>query len=435
MYHCGPTVYDHAHIGNLRSYVFADILRRTFEYNGYKVDQVINITDVGHLVGDGDEGEDKMTRALKREGKPLTVEAMLEVATIYYRAFVEDLEALNVELPHHFPRASEHIRQDLDIITRLQDRGFVYTTSDGVYFDTTKLSTYGRLGQVVTDPSLAEARVSANHEKRRQADFAVWKFDQKLGWDSPWGKGFPGWHIECSAMSREYLGQPFDIHTGGIDHIPVHHNNEIAQSEAAFGVPLAHYWLHNAFVTMGKGKMAKSAGGFVTLKSLLEQHLSPLAYRYWLLTAHYRSPIDYTPEAVGAAQNALMRLMGAVSSLPDGGTISTPHQERFSSYINTDLDTPKAIALLWDTLKDPGLAEADKKATVRDMDRVLGLRLDTVEVVPEEEIPTEITALAEAREEAREAQDWAKADALRQEIEDRGYTVSDTKSGIKIQAK
>lgn len=438
MYHCGPTVYDYAHIGNLRSYVFADILRRTCEYNGLTVHQVINITDVGHLVSEGDEGEDKMTKALRREGKPLTIEAMLEVANFYYEKFVEDITSLNIKHPQEFPKASEHIEGDIEIIKKLEEKGFIYTISDGVYFDVTKFPSYGKLGKISIDSIKDRARIEVNPEKKHPADFAVWKFDKKLGWESPWGKGFPGWHIECSVMSRKYLGQPFDIHTGGIDHIAVHHNNEIAQSEAAYGVELAKYWLHNEFITFNNAKMAKSAGNFTTLSSLKEQFISPLAYRYWLLTAHYRSPANFTVEAVQGAQQALVRLMSHVSNLPHDGTVSKDYSARFHTFINDDLDTPKALALIWDILKDSKLSDADKRATILDMDRVLGLNLDVVQGIGEEvvtEVPAEIAALVEAREDARKEKDWAKADALRQEIEERGFTVTDTKDGIKIVVK
>ncbi|MEN9524337.1 MAG: cysteinyl-tRNA synthetase, cysteinyl-tRNA synthetase, partial [Candidatus Parcubacteria bacterium] len=276
MYHCGPTVYDYAHIGNLRSYVFADLLRRTFEYNNYKVTQIINITDVGHLVTDGDEGEDKMTKALRRENLPLTLGSMDRVATFYFVKFVDDLKALNIELPHEFPRASHYIEDDILMLKELEKKGFVYTTSDGLYFDISKFPTYGKLGNISLQAQKDGARVVVNPEKRNPADFVLWKFDSKIGWASPWGQGFPGWHIECSVMSRKLLGQPFDIHTGGIDHIPVHHNNEIAQSEAAYGQPLANFWMHNEFITVDNAKMAKSSGGFMTLKSLEDETISAL---------------------------------------------------------------------------------------------------------------------------------------------------------------
>ncbi|HTK33457.1 MAG TPA: cysteine--tRNA ligase [Candidatus Paceibacterota bacterium] len=454
MYHCGPTVYDRAHIGNLRAYVFADTLRRMFEYNGYAVKQIINITDVGHLsgenAGNADQGEDKMTKALIRENMPLTLAAMREVATKYFDAFVEDLKELHIELPHAFPRASDTIQEDIEFIKQLEKKGFVYQIKDGVYFDTSKFPSYGKLGgidHVELAQDEAHARIAENTEKKNYRDFAVWKLSAKhnvgeegvlIGWDSPWGKGFPGWHIECSVMSKMELGQPFDIHTGGIDHIPVHHNNEIAQSEAAYGVSLAQYWMHNAFITIKKAKMAKSEGNFITLDTLEQEHISPLAYRYWLLTGHYRSPLNFTNTAIQSAQKALIRLLATVSGYPDGGVVLHAYKERFQAFINDDLDIPQALALVWDIIKDKQSSPADKRATILDFDRIFGLGVESVPHVGDvaevhsADIPVEITALAEAREEARKAKEWAKADALRTEIQDRGFDVIDGEHGFSI---
>ncbi len=446
MYHCGPTVYDRAHIGNLRAYVFADTLRRMFEYNDYKVKQVINITDVGHLsgenAGDADAGEDKMTKALIRENMPLTLSAMHEIATKYFDAYVEDLKELKIELPQAFPRASDTIEQDIQFIKKLEEKGFVYTTSDGVYFDTSKFKGYGKLGEneKSAEKDEARARIATNSEKKNHRDFAVWKLSAKqiighevspIGWDSPWGKGFPGWHIECSVMSQMNLGQPFDIHTGGIDHIPVHHNNEIAQSESAYGVPLANYWMHNAFITIKNAKMAKSEGNYITLQTLEEKQISPLAYRYWLLTAHYRSPVNFTYSAVESAQKALIRLLSTVSSYPDGGKAIVAYAERFHSFVNDDLSMPEAVALVWNLVNDNNQSPADKRATLIEFDQVLGLGIAEVPHMgeahlPTAEIPAVITALAEAREDARKTKEWDKADALRQEIQDRGFDIIDT---------
>jgi len=261
----------------------------------------------------------------------------------------------------------------------------------------------------------------------------LWKFNENLGWESPWGRGFPGWHIECSAMSAALLGQPFDIHTGGIDHIPVHHNNEIAQSEAAYGKPLANYWMHNEFITVRDAKMAKSAGDFITLETLEKESITPLAYRYWLLTAHYRSQVNFSFEAVRAAQNAFERLKSFVSGCPDNGAINTIYQQKFLSFVNDDLDVPQALALTWDLVKDQKVSDADKRATILDFDRVLGLGLaETFHAETSEKIPQEITALAEARKSARQQKDWKKADELRQEIEKQGYIVSDTDKEYKL---
>ena len=432
MYHCGPTVYDRAHIGNLRSYVFADILRRTFEYNEYAVKQIINITDVGHLSSDADEGEDKMTKALKRLGKPMTLEAMDEVATKYFDEFAADLKALDIETPDRFPRASRHIEEDIGLVKTLIDKGFAYVVSNGVCFDTSKFPSYGKLGGIKLDSLKIGARVAVDPEKRNHADFWLWRFDPKIGWDSPWGKGFPGWHIECSAMSRKYLGQPFDIHTGGIDHIPVHHNNEIAQSEAAYGVPLADYWMHNAFLTMNESKMAKSAGGFITLDTLSDEGIAPLAYRYWLLTGHYRSPMDFSYEAVKASQNAYIRLLEAVASYPEGGRSDAGYIGRFKVFVNDDLDTPKALALAWELVKDKAVSDADKRTTLLDFDRVFGLKISATSKKEVGPIPEDIRVLIDARENARKAKDWKKADELRAQIEGHGYSIKDTSNGTDI---
>ena len=446
MYHCGPTVYDRSHIGNLRAYVFADTLRRVFEYNDYTVKQVINITDVGHLTSDADQGEDKMTKALIRENMSLSLSAMREIGTKYFDAFVEDLKELHIELPQNFPRASDTINEDIDLVKKLEEKGFAYKTSDGVYFDTSKFKNYGKLGgNEKTEETLG--RIAVNTEKKNPRDFAVWKLSATqdvggetiiLGWDSPWGKGFPGWHIECSAMSRMILGQPFDIHTGGIDHISIHHNNEIAQSEAAYDAPLAHYWMHNEFITIKNSKMAKSSGSFITLDALEQEHISPLAYRYWLLTAHYRSPVNFTFTAVKSAQTALIRLLATVSGFGIGGSVVETYKDRFQTFINDDLDIPQAVALMWELLKDSKISNEDKRATLIDFDKIFGFGLN--EVTPMEninpahahEIPPEIQALADAREEARKSKEWAKADALRNEIRDRGFDVVDSETGFSI---
>lgn len=434
MYNCGPTVYDRIHIGNFRASVFPDLLRRMFEYNGYEVKQIMNITDVGHLVSDGDDGEDKMTKALKREGMPITLPAMLEIASKYANEFLEDLKSLNVQPAFKYPRASDHIQEDIDIVKLLEKNGFAYKTDDGMYFDTSKFPAYGKLGNINIESLREGARVATNSQKKNPTDFALWKFDPKNGWMSPWGNGFPGWHIECSAMSSKYLGQPFDIHTGAIDLIPIHHNNEIAQSEAAYGKKFVNYWLHNEFLVVGNDKMSKSKGSFVTLQTLKDESISPLAYRYWLLTAHYRSPINFTLEAVRASQNALVRLLKTVMNYPKGGAVIPAYKEKFTAFINDDLNTPQALALAWELISDTSQSDADKRATLLDFDEVFGLKLDAIPEIKDEAIPPEISALAETREEARKAKDWAKADALRKEIEDRGYTIKDTTNGIEVVA-
>ncbi|MBS4052608.1 MAG: cysteine--tRNA ligase [Methylomonas sp.] len=432
MYHCGPTVYDYAHIGNLRSYIFADTLRRVFEANGYAVTQAINITDVGHLSTDADTGEDKMTKALAREGKPLTLDAMRDVADFYADRFAEDLKNLNIKAPHAMPKASDHIAEDIEIISLLEKKGFVYATSDGLYFDTNKYPAYGKLGNRGGDETAGATRIGEHSEKKNPRDFAVWKFNSSLGWDTPWGKGFPGWHIECSAMARKYLGQPFDIHTGGIDHISIHHNNEIAQSECAYESPLANYWLHNEFITVNEGKMSKSKGNFLTLKGLKESGVPPLGYRYWLLTTHYRSPISFSLEALAAAVQARHNLSHTLAKLPEGGAVSTPHREHFLGLVSDDMNTPQALAYIWDIIKDEALTAADKRATIIACDAILGLALSEESRRIKDRLasaPQTLHDLIKERSVARQNKQWDKADTLRTKIEEAGYLVRDEKDG------
>lgn len=428
MYNCGPTVYDYAHIGNLRAYVFADTLRRMFEYNGYKINQVINVTDIGHLSSDSDDGEDKMTKALKREGKPLTLTAMREVADFYFDKYKDDLKSLNIESPEHFPFASDHIKEDIELVSKLEQGGFTYKTSDGIYFDIKKFPEYGKLGNIKIS-SETESRIGVNPEKRNSQDFAVWKFNSELGYDAPFGKGFPGWHIECSAMSVKYLGPEFDIHTGGIDHIPVHHNNEIAQSVCA-GDPYAHYWMHNAHLNIatenGEDKMAKSGGNFITLNTLREKKIDPLALRYVFLGARYSSPLTFSWETLEGAQTALNRIRQKVSKLPDGGVVA---ETDFLKFINDDLDTPKALALISEVLNSESISDADKKETILTMDYVLGLELGRVTNIV---IPDEVLKLMQERDVARAEKDFAKSDELRNQIEKLGFKVKDTESGTQL---
>jgi len=426
MYNCGPTVYDRAHIGNLRTYVFSDTLRRVLERNGYRVHQVMNITDVGHLTSDADEGEDKMTKGLKREGLPLTLSGMRDLATKYTETFLEDIALLNILRPEELPRASEHIKEQIALIAALEKKGYTYTTSDGVYFDTSKNKEYGKLGGLSDQ---AEARVEENAEKKSPRDFALWKFNSGIGWESPWGNGFPGWHIECSAMSMKYLGETFDIHTGGIDHIPTHHNNEIAQSECATSKPFAKYWLHGAFLNIDSEKIAKSAGNALTLSTLIEHGVDPLAYRYWLLTAHYRSPVNFTWEALEDAARGYKKLRERIAELPGGGDIDLAYKAKFDEAVNEDLGTPQALALLWELLKDESISDANKKATAIDFNQTLGLSLGVGEELV---IPEDVAALLHRRELARESKHWDNADNLRKEIKEKGFLVKDTPQGQKV---
>jgi len=436
MYNCGPTVYDFAHIGNLRAYVFSDTLRRTLEYFGYKVNQVVNVTDIGHLSGDGDEGEDKMTKALKREGKPMTLSAMREIADFYFDAFREDLKKLNIKEPEHFPFASDHIKEDVDLIEKLNKKGFTYETKDGIYFDTQKFPEYGKLGKNILVASSEHSRIGINPEKKNPKDFAVWKFNNELGYDAPFGKGFPGWHVECSAMSMKYLGETFDIHTGGVDHIPVHHNNEIAQSESATGVPYAKYWVHNAFVNMGQSKMAKSEGGFITLKTLEEKGIHPLTYRYWLLQAKYNTQVEFSYETLAGIQNGFKKILKEVQNLEDGGKINENYIEQFKEVISDDLNTPEALGLLQKLLKDENVIDADKKATILEFDKVFGLELNTLHFADNnldiKDLPENIQNIIEKRESARKNKDWKTSDELRNELSRLGYQIDDKPEGPQI---
>jgi cysteinyl-tRNA synthetase len=434
MYHCGPTVYSSPHIGNLRPYIFADTLKRLFIYEKYDVTQVINITDVGHLTSDGDTGEDKLEKASKEKS-----ESAQDIAERYTTEFLNALEALNVNMSETiFPRATAHIDEQITIIKKLETNGHTYTTSDGVYFDTSTFKKYGALGGIDLKGLQEGARVEKNSEKRNPTDFALWKFSKpeekrQQEWQSPWGVGFPGWHIECSAMSMKYLGETFDIHTGGVDHIPVHHNNEIAQSECATGKPFAHYWLHNEFIVGAEGKLSKSKGENTTLKVLHEKGVSPLAYRYWLLTGRYSTQMTCDIEALKGSGQAYINLINDVADLPEGGSLNADWLGRIVGAVEDDLDTPKAIALIWDLLKSE-VASADKRATVIEADKLLGLDLQK-QITYTQSIPKEITELLEKREEARKKADWSTADLLRTEIETKGFEILDTESGSNVRRK
>lgn len=440
MYTCGPTVYDYVHVGNLRAYVFADVLRRTLEYAGYEVKQIVNITDVGHLSSDSDDGEDKMTAGLKREGKELNLENMKALAETYASAFIEDMKSLNMELPFGFPRASEHVSEQIAFISSLLQKGYAYKTSDGMYFNTAKFPRYGALGLPAEAHASVEnghSRIGANPEKHDQRDFALWKFNDALGWDAPWGKGFPGWHIECTAMATKYLGKSFDVHTGGIDHIAIHHNNEIAQAEAVSGKQYVQYWLHGAFISVEGKRIGKSEGNAIMLYQLQERGISPIAYRYLLLTTHYRSPMNFTWNSLEGAQTALQRAQRIFADLPSGGRISPLYRERFEACINDDLNTAEAIALMWEMLKDDTLSPPDKRATLLDFDRVLGLGFGklgkgdkgTLQVIEIKDLPKEIESIVEKREEARKSKDWEEADTLRDSLKEKGFDIEDGSDG------
>ncbi|WP_323118252.1 cysteine--tRNA ligase [Burkholderia alba] len=429
LYCCGPTVYDHAHIGNLRTYVFEDLLRRALEWHGHTVRHVVNITDVGHLVSDADEGEDKMEKGSRRTG-----ESAWAIAERYTRAFMADWRALNLLVPAVWCRATDHIAEQIDFIAALERNGYTYRTSDGLYFDTARQDDYGYLARL--DPAGLQAgkRVAVG-DKRRATDFALWKFSppdtrRQMEWDSPWGRGFPGWHIECSAMSARYLGPWFDLHCGGEDHIAVHHSNEIAQTQAAHGTRLANFWLHGHFLTVDAAKMSKSSGEFLRMQTLIERGIDPLAYRYLCLTAHYRSPLRFTWEALDAAQIALDRLRALYSRWPEGGDADPDWVARFAAEIDQDLNLPRALALAWELARGV-LPAATRRATLDRFDTVLGLDLRAWRP-RDAQVPDEIRALADARRAARDACDWARADELRDRLAACGWQALDGKDGQQL---
>ena len=430
MYCCGPTVYDYAHIGNLRSYLFEDTLRRVLQFNGYAVRHVVNITDVGHLVSDGDEGEDKMEKGSRRAGGA----SAWEIAERYTVAFQNDLRALGMLEPTLWCRATDHIPEQIDFIAALEAKGFTYRTDDGVYFDTSRQDDYGYLARLDRAGLAAGIRVDQG-QKRHATDFALWKFSpadarRQMEWDSPWGRGFPGWHIECSAMSTQYLSPWFDIHCGGEDHVAVHHSNEIAQCQALHGTRAANFWLHGAFLQLDDAKMSKSSGDFLRLQRLIDRGVDPLAYRYLCLTAHYRKQLSFSWSALDGAAQALERLRHAYAGWPDGGRRDAAFIDAFTREINQDLNLPRALALVWGLVKG-SLPDADKKATLAHCDQVLGLGLPGWR--PHRlAIPAEIQALADAREQARQARRWDEADRLRAALAEHGYAVEDSVDGMRL---
>ena len=435
LYTCGPTVYNHAHIGNLRTYIFEDVLKRVLLYNGYKVRHVMNITDVGHLTGDRDMGEDKMEKGATQAGK-----SAWDIAAFYTEAFKSDLKRLNILDPTIWCRATDTIPEQIRLIRQLEEKGFTYRTSDGIYFDTSKFPEYTKLSHQDIDALQEGARVEKNPEKKNPTDFALWKFSQagvkrQMEWDSPWGVGFPGWHIECSAMSMKYLGDQLDIHCGGADHVDVHHTNEIAQSEAATGKRFFNYWIHGAFLNIRGGKkMAKSEGNFLTLENaFLKKRIDPLAYRFAAYQTHYRKPMEYSDTAVEAAVNGLAHLRNQVRPLVESasgaGQVDAGFREKFIDGINDDLNMPRAMAVVQELLKSD-ISLEDKKATILDFDRVLGLGLDRLGEA--DSLPEEVKRLAAEREKARASKDWGASDRLRDAIGALGYEVKDTREGMKL---
>lgn len=436
MYCCGPTVYWYQHIGNLRTYISEDILKRVLIHNGYKVKHVVNVTDVGHLTSDADEGEDKLLKALKREGLPLTKASMLKLADNYFKDFKENLKKLNIIQPNYWPKATEHVQDMINLIKRIEKNGYTYKTSVGLIYDTSKFKNYAKFGRLNIEELERGARGKEDPERKNVSDFALWLTNQPnhiMLWDSPWQKGFPGWHVECSAMSMKYLGEQFDIHCGGKEHIQVHHSNEIAQSEAATGKKWVNYWVHTDWLTLKEGKMSKSKGSFIQLKDLIEKGYDPLDFRYLTLTAHYRSKLIFDWKSLDAAQKAFERLKNKIIEFKKNKESKNPknkekYRKKFYDKLNDDINVPNALAVVWDVVKAKDTGSKEKLELLYDFDSVLGLNLEKVK---EEKlnIPKEIQELVKKREEARKKKDWKSADEIRNQIKEKGYIIKDTPSG------
>ncbi len=455
MYSCGPTVYSRAHIGNMRAYVFADLVARTLRSSGYHLRHVINITDVGHLTGDskGDPsiGEDKMEKSAHEQGLRAS-----DIANRYTDLFIEDIKLLNLDTAHIlFPRATEYINEQIKMVQELEKKGYTYRTHDGIYYDTSKFADYGKLGGL-SDAELkagdaasleerinvaAHHRIAENKEKRNPADFALWKFSppgarRQQEWSSPWGLGFPGWHIECSAMIRALLGTEIDIHTGGIDHIAIHHNNEIAQSEGVFEHPFVRYWMHVAFLNIGGEKVSKSLKNDFYVSDVTERGMHPLALRYFFLQAHYRSPLSFSWDAIAASNEALHRLWklsAAIHLSAKGVSVSTPAENKMLMLLQDDVGTPQALAYLWEVLRDDEFTAKEKLGVLKVAEPILGLSLmnppEQARQLTLKELPEDLQSVAAAREKARLSRDFEKADTLREKLATRGYRVEDSPEG------
>ena len=439
MYSCGPTVYSYAHIGNFRTYIFMDTLRRVLKYNGYELKHVMNITDVGHLESDADEGEDKMEKAARKEKKD-----PYEIANFYTEIFLKDMEKLNIDKPEIITKATENISQMIEYVKEIIKNGYAYETSKGIYFDISKLDKYPVLSNRKLDDQIAGARVDVDPEKKNPYDFALWikaPENHIMKWESPWGLSYPGWHLECSTMGRRFLGEEFDIHTGGVDHIPTHHENEIAQSKGATGKIPAHVWMHCEYLQVDGGKMSKSLGNTYTISQLQEKGISPLAFKLFCFTAHYRNKLNFTFEGAYGAQKALERLYDSYKKNVNGvddvdEDIIKEYEERFLAYINDDMNMPGAMSVVWEIARN-----AKKSIKFADLllkfDKVLGLDMKNAENYllefkheESEELPEEIKALVEERKQARAEKNWAKSDEIRDRIISLGYSIKDTKDGI-----
>jgi cysteinyl-tRNA synthetase len=438
MYSCGPTVYNYAHIGNMRAYIFMDTLRKVLKYNGYKLTHVMNITDVGHMTSDADEGEDKMEKSAKEKNM-----SVYDIAAMYTDAFMKDIKKLNIETPEHVAKATEHIKEMEQYVKEIMDNEYAYETSKGIYFDTSKLPTYGELSKANLAQQKAGARIEVDDEKKNPLDFALWikaPEEHIMKWDSKWGLCYPGWHIECSAMSRKYLGDKFDIHTGGIDHIPIHHENEIAQSRGATGKNPANYWMHCEFLLIDGGKMSKSLCNVYTLDDLKEKGYEPLAYRYLTYTSHYRNKLNFTWQAIESGQISLNKLREEYRQHENGNakidesTIQSL-KERFIESINDDLNMPLALSVVWDVAKRQEKSKEYAKLLL-DFDKVLSLDIDKIDISHDrydDEIPEEVNDILLKRKEARDNKDFNTSDILRDKIEEFGFRVIDSKEGQKLE--
>ena len=434
IYSCGPTVYKDATIGNMRTNLLNDTLRRVLKYNGYELKHVMNITDVGHLVSDGDEGEDKMLKSAREEHK-----SPLEIAEHYTKLFFRDLERLNIETPEVVCKATEHIKEMLEMVQKIMKNGYAYETSTAIYFDVSKLDKYGILSGINLNDQKAGARVDIDPEKRNPYDFALWikaPANHLMKWDSPWGPSYPGWHIECSAMSTKYLGEEFDIHTGGIDLVPTHHENEIAQNKGACGKNPAHYWIHGEYLLINGGKMSKSLGNTYLIDDIIARGYSPLAYRLFNYSCHYRGKLNFTWEGIESANTSLIRLREGYQKHLNGNSdvsneIIADMENRFHQAINDDMNMPLALSVVWEAVKypekSPKIAQLLKK-----FDTVLGIKIDEVQ---ETKIPQEILDLVEERKQARSDKNWSESDRLRDLIAEKGYIVKDTKDGTEVLKK
>ena len=439
LYCCGPTVYDYQHIGNMRTYIFEDILKRTLKYNEYKVKHIMNITDIGHLVSDADEGEDKMTKGLERENLKPTKESMLKLANKYTKAFKEDLKKLNIQEPDKYTLATKHIPEQIKLVQTLIDKGYTYETSDGIYFNTTKYPEYGKLALLEKQKLQAGKRIDLG-EKKDIHDFALWKFSQPnekriMEWNAFGKNGFPGWHIECSAMSMKYLSSHFDIHCGGIDHIPIHHTNERAQNNCASELyESVNFWMHGEFLVMNDAKMAKSAGTFITLEDAVAKGINPLAYRYFCLMTHYRKPLNFSWEALESAKKGLNNLKNSIQDLGNiKGKVDLKFKEKFLKAINDDLNISQVLAVVFEVLKS-NLENKDKLATILEFDKILGLNLNKIKK-QKISIPLNIKELAEQRLKARQEKNWTESDRLRDEINQAGWNIEDGDDGYVLKKK